>query len=230
MKQIVITHVDGVALQDNITLALDPDKIIYTESVSGACRFLYTENSDRMVKTRLYRSGNTKTQIDGYISGTLQDFNMYNTLGTIAATATTTVRSVQEKYIEQLRTASITVAGSQTSCVEVTYRNAFVKEVLFASGVIGDYSDAALTTTTTTTAATTTTTTAAATTTTTAAATTTTTAAATTTTTAAATTTTTTAAATTTTTTAAATTTTTTAAATTTTTTAAVTTTTTTSP
>lgn len=184
MKQVVITHENGVALTSTKTIGIEPEKIVTTKAVGSACEFVYAETLDRRVSPKIYRVANEKSQIDGYVTSTQIDADVYNVVD-----GTTTAMSITEKFIEQVASATEMINGTATSCVQIKFRpGAWIKDIIYASGSIGDFADAALTTTTTTAAATTTTTTAAATTTTTTAevTTTTTTAAATTTTTTAA--------------------------------------------
>jgi len=186
MNQVIVLWENGVELTESKTIGIDPEKIVATKTVSGACKMWYAETTDRRVKPMEYRVANYKSQIDALISGDVLDLTVYN-----VADGTTSTLTVQEKFIEQARDTTARINNTDTSCREVIFREgAFTQEVVYVSNALSALATAYATTTTSTTTSTTTTT-AAATTTTTAAATTTTTAAATTTTTAAATTTTT---------------------------------------
>jgi hypothetical protein len=196
MKQIVITHIGGVELTTAKTIAFEPEKIVSTRERGIACEFVYAETLDRRLSPKVYRAANTKAQIDGYVSGTQIDFDVY-----IEADGSNYTLTVQEQFVEDMVAGTLWIYSTETGMAGVTVRfveGAWVEQKIFVSGALSTLADAALTTTTTatpttttTTAAVTTTTTAAVTTTTTAAVTTTTTAAVTTTTTAAVTTTTT---------------------------------------
>ena len=187
MQQITVTQKNGVVLVENITVAIDPEKIVSVKSVGGYAEIVYAKREDRRVSTDTYLTTNTKTQVDAFISGEKLSLTVYDT-----ASGATSALTVQKKYTKELVAAKANIAGTNTDCVQVTIlRGSFAEDIVYASGAIGDYSTAVPTTTTTTAAATTTTTAAPTTTTTTAAPTTTTTAAPTTTTTEAPTTTTT---------------------------------------
>ena len=178
MQQIVITHVGGAALAAAKTLALEPEKIVSTKAIGGACEFIYAETIDRRVSPKRYRAANTKTQIDQLIAGTKIDFTVYD-----LADGTTSVLTVQEKFIEDMVSGSEWINLATQAGVSVRFvEGAWLEKKIFVSGVIGDFATVASTTTTaapvtttTTAVPVTTTTTAAVTTTTTAAITTTTT-------------------------------------------------------
>jgi len=166
MKQIVITHVGGVELTTAKTLAFEPEKIVSTKEVGIACEFVYAETIDRRVSPVVYRAANTKTQIDGYVSGTQIDFTVYD-----QADGTTSTLTVQEKFVEDMVSGSLWIYSTQAAQTGVAVRfteGAWLEEKIFVSGVLGDFATAAATTTTTTAAVTTTTTAAVTTTTTTA--------------------------------------------------------------
>ena len=172
MEQIVITHVGGAELAAAKTMAFDSEKIVSTQTISGACQFVYAESEDRRVSPKVYRAANTKAQIDGMISGTKIDFDVYR-----EADGTNYTLTVQEKYVVDMVGGSAFIYSSNAGMAGtyVTYtEGAWVERKIFVSGALSAFA-AAVSTTTTTTPPTTTTTTAAVTTTTTAAVTTTTT-------------------------------------------------------
>ena len=185
MKQVVITHKNGVTLTTAVTIAIETEKIVTTRAIASlnvgeVCEFVYAETFDRRHSPITYRAANTKAQIDGLINGTQIDFLVYN-----QADGTSYTLTVTESYIEEMRTATLWIYSTEADQAGVAVRfveGAWVEEKIFVSGPIANFA-AAASTTTTTAPITTTTTTAAATTTTTAAVTTTTTAAVTTTTT-----------------------------------------------
>ena len=151
MKQVVITHIGGVELAATKTIAIDPENIVATATVDGACEFTYAENDDRRDSPILYRCGNTKAQIDNYVQGTQIDFTVYD-----QADGSTKTLTVQEKFIEDMEAGTLWIYKTQAdqTGVEVRFtRGAFLTEKIFVDGSLGDFADAALTTTTTTTAA-----------------------------------------------------------------------------
>jgi hypothetical protein len=165
MQQIVITHEGGVALSATKTLAIEPEKIVSTQSIGAACEFVYAETIDRRVSPKKYRAANTKSQVDSMITGTLIDFTVYN-----EADGSTYALTVQEKFIEDMQAGTLRIYGSTPSNqagVSVRFvEGAWLEKKIFVDGSLGDFATG-ITTTTSTLAPTTTTTTAAVTTTTT---------------------------------------------------------------
>jgi hypothetical protein len=162
MKQVVITHVNGVELASTKTIAIEPEKIVSTRAIAAldvgeVCDFVYAESLDRTDAPITYRAANTKAQIDGLITGTQIDFLVYN-----EADASTYTLTVQEIFVEEMKTATLWIYSTQADQAGVAVRfveGAWVEEKIFVSGPLSNFADAALTTTTTTTPPTTTSTT-----------------------------------------------------------------------
>lgn len=157
MQQVVITHKNGQALVETITLALEAEKIVSTKQVTGdvgyACEFVYAEADDRRLKPIVYQAANYKSQIDAFVSGTQVDLTVYN-----MADATTSTLTVTEKFIEQIRESDINISGTDYSCREVKFRDgAFTEEVVYVSNTLAALATALVTTTTSTTTTSTTT-------------------------------------------------------------------------
>ena len=184
MQQVIITTLNGQALQSNITEAIDPEKIIRTRAVSGGCEIVYVRRYDRRTPPDVMIIGNTKTQVDAWVTHETIDLTVYvNVVGGQAVNNTTETQTIQKSWIKDIIEGYVQVAGVATSCRVVTWNSGeFSVERIFVTNSLASISDAVATTTTTTTttttaAPTTTTTTAAPTTTTTVAPTTTTTSA-----------------------------------------------------
>lgn len=170
MKQITVTHENGVELTEVKTVAIYSEKIVWTRAVNGLCELMYAEKLDRRMKPKIWRCTNTKTVIDSLIDGDTTDLNAYN-FGDgpgSAISSTTAVITLQDEYIERALESKAVIAGTLTACREVHYtEGAFLTKSLFVSDALDTIASPVVTTTTTTAAATTTTTTAAVTTTTT---------------------------------------------------------------
>lgn len=167
MEQIVITHIGGAELAAAKTLAFDSEKIVSTRAIGNTCEFVYAETEDRRKSPVIYRAANYKSQIDGMISGTTIDFDVYR-----EADGTNYTLTVQEKYVVEMEAGTLWIYSTEVGMAGtfVTYtEGAWVERKIFASGALSAFASV-VSTTTTTAAVTTTTTTAAATTTTTAAA------------------------------------------------------------
>lgn len=159
MKQIVITHVGGVELTTAKTLGFEPEKIVTTRDIDGACEFVYAETLDRRISPKVYRAANTKAQIDGYVTGTQIDFDVYS-----QTDGSNYTLSVQEKFVEDMEAGTLWIYSIEAGMAGVSVRfveGAWVEEKIFVSGALSSLADAALTTTTTTPVTTTTTTAAA---------------------------------------------------------------------
>lgn len=145
---------NGVALAESITLSLDPEKIVYTQADGGDCEILYAPTTDRRIKPTVYTVTNTKTTVDGIISGTQIALVVTN-----QNDATTVTRSVQVKYIDEIKEAYAIINKTKTACRQVIYwKGAFLSDTVYVTNSLASMSTAIVTTTTTTAAATTTTT------------------------------------------------------------------------
>ena len=175
MNQFVITQVNGVDLLNDKTMALDPEKIVWTRETEGVCLFLYAETYDRRDKPYLYKTNVAQVAVDDLIDGALIEFDDSGQGVYDPVSREWFDIHIQEKFIKSMRDVEVWVDPVEPTAtypklddmVEVIYEEgAFHQVILYATGELADFAPE-ITTTTTTAAATTTTTTAAATTTTT---------------------------------------------------------------
>ena len=157
MKEVTVTHENGVELTESKTIGIYSENIISTkEDVNGLAEIVYADTLDRRMKPPTYRVTNTKTVIDGFISGDKTDLTVYDVVDGTRSTLT-----VQDKFIRKIRDAKALIAGTITDCAVVTYiEGSFVTKTVYTSDALADLASAVVTTTTTTAAVTTTTTTA----------------------------------------------------------------------
>ena len=155
MKQIIVTHVNGVELAESKTKAIYEENIVWTKDVNGLGELMYASKLDRRVKPEILRTTNTKAVLDGFIAGSKTDFSVYDVVTGDEATLT-----IQDKYVKEIKEDKTVIANVLTACRSVQYvEGAFLTRTVYVSDTLDSLADAVVTTTTTTAPVTTTTTT-----------------------------------------------------------------------
>lgn len=149
MQQVNVLKVNGVALTEVKTIAINPENIVTTKSdANGYCVAAYAEVIDRRTKPKVLTIATTKATVDAYITGDVHDLTVYDLVSGNTSTLT-----LQEKFVREMKESKAVVAGTLTACREVKYVDGgFVTKTVYVSNTLVSMAAAAAAITTTTTA------------------------------------------------------------------------------
>jgi hypothetical protein len=155
MIEVTLTHRQGVELNEELTIGIDPEKIVSVRDRGSYAEIEYAETYDRRRQPITYQLTTSRAAIDAVITGTYDtltepylELTVYDT-----ATGDTYSLDLQEKYIVDIREVYTLIDNTVTACRRIEYvPGSFKPEIIYVSNSFAsmiDSTPAEVTTTTT---------------------------------------------------------------------------------